>query len=57
LTTQHAYPRDLSRLLGLGGEWRGQKDESERRYGRSAYDDHAAFVFFWWSTAASSACR
>jgi hypothetical protein len=32
LTTQHAHPRDLSRLLGLGGDWRGDKGKSERRY-------------------------
>jgi len=42
LTTQHAYPRDLSRLLGLAGEWRGEKGERKRRYDPSAYDDHAA---------------
>jgi hypothetical protein len=28
LTTQHAYSRDLSRLLGLGRDWRGEKGAS-----------------------------
>ena len=39
---QVAYSSDLGRLLGPGGERRGEEAEGEDNGERSAYDHHAA---------------
>src|SRR5262249_61955483 len=50
---QVAYSKDLGRLLGLGGERRGEKGEGQDSCERGAYDHHAATAPCWLIIAAS----